>query len=57
MSYQRSCHCGQIKFVVEGTLTGAMSYNCSFCQRKGSLMWFVPRDNLSLLTKTSTLAT
>ncbi len=50
MNYQGSCHCGHIKFEVEGTLTGAMSCNCSFCQRKGSLMWFVPRDSLMLLT-------
>lgn len=28
-----------------------MSCNCSICQRKGSLLWFVPRDNLKLLTR------
>ncbi len=27
-----------------------MSCNCSICQRKGTLMWFVPRENLHLLT-------
>ena len=27
-----------------------MSCNCSICSRKGSLLWFVPRDNLTLLT-------
>lgn len=50
MNYQGSCHCGRIAFEVEGTLEGAMSCNCSICQRKGSLMWFVPRDKLNLLT-------
>ncbi len=25
-----------------------MSCNCSICQRKGALMWFVPRDQLHL---------
>lgn len=50
MNYRGSCHCGNIKFEVEGTLTGAMSCNCSICQRKGALMWFVPRDSLKLLT-------
>ena len=50
MKYRGSCHCGRIAFEVEGTLDGAMSCNCSICQRKGSLMWFVPRDNLDLLT-------
>ena len=50
MRYQGSCHCGHIAFEVEGTLTGAMACNCSLCQRKGSLMWFVPRERLHLLT-------
>lgn len=50
MIYKGSCHCGQIAFQVEGTLAGAMSCNCSICQRKGSLMWFVPREQLQLLT-------
>ena len=27
-----------------------MSCNCSICQRKGSLLWFVPRDSMHLLT-------
>jgi len=27
-----------------------MSCNCSICQRKGSLLWFVPREKLRLLT-------
>ena len=50
MLYQGSCHCGHVAFEVEGTLTGAMACNCSLCQRKGSLMWFVPRERLTLLT-------
>lgn len=48
--HQGSCHCGHIKFTVEGELTGAMSCNCSICQRKGALMWFVPRPALQLQT-------
>lgn len=50
MKYRGSCHCGNIAFEVEGELTGAMSCNCSICQRKGILMWFVPRAQLTLLT-------
>lgn len=45
MLYQGSCHCGKLAFEVEGTLGGAMACNCSMCQRKGILMWFVPREN------------
>jgi len=48
MRYQGSCHCGRIKFAVEGEVTGAASCNCSMCQRKGMLMWFVPRAQLQV---------
>jgi hypothetical protein len=57
MVYQGSCHCGKVAFEVEGELAGAMACNCSICQRKGILMWFVPRDSLRLLTDESVLAT
>ena len=57
MKYTGSCHCGRIKFEVEGEIKGAMSCNCSICQRKGSLMWFVPRDQLHLLTPDENAAT
>jgi hypothetical protein len=50
MHYQGSCHCGQIKFEADGDIASAMSCNCSMCQRKGSLMWFVPRSAMHLLT-------
>ena len=50
MKYQGSCHCRRIRFEVEGELTGATACNCSICQRKGILMWFVPRAALRLLT-------
>lgn len=50
MQYEGSCHCGNIAFQVEGTLDGATSCNCSICQRKGALMWFLPRAQLELLT-------
>ncbi|HUG25842.1 GFA family protein [Piscinibacter sp.] len=50
MTHQGSCHCGHIKFEAEGDITSATSCNCSICQRKGTLMWFVPRSALRLLT-------
>jgi hypothetical protein len=37
-------------FEVEGKVDSAMACNCSICSRKGSLMWFVPRERLNLLT-------
>jgi hypothetical protein len=57
MHYTGSCHCGRIAFEVDGELTGAMSCNCSMCQRKGALLWFVPRAALKLTTPESDIAT
>jgi hypothetical protein len=39
-----------VKFEAEGDIISATSCNCSICQRKGSLLWFVPRGALRLLT-------
>ncbi|MES2978368.1 MAG: GFA family protein [Pseudomonadota bacterium] len=50
MTHVGSCHCGRIKFEAEGDITSAMACNCSICQRKGSLLWFIPRTALKLLT-------
>jgi hypothetical protein len=57
MKYKGSCHCGKVAFVVEGELNGAMACNCSMCSRKGSLMWFVPREQFRLLTPEKDLGT
>lgn len=50
MKYKGSCHCGRIAFEAEGDLNGAIACNCSMCSRKGSLLWFVPRNRFRLLT-------
>ncbi len=57
MNYRGSCHCGKIAFEVEGEITSALACNCSICSRKGSLLWFVPRQQLRLLTPEADLAT
>lgn len=57
MKSKGSCHCGRIAFEVDGKPDKAMSCNCSICQRKGSLLWFVPRDTLHLLTPESNAST
>jgi hypothetical protein len=48
--YKGSCHCGQVAYEVEGTIESALACNCSMCRRKGSLLWFVPRDKMKLET-------
>ncbi len=57
MQYRGSCHCGRVAFEVEGEIDSALSCNCSICQRKGSLLWFVPREQLKLLTPENNAAT
>jgi hypothetical protein len=50
MKYEGSCHCGKVAFEVDGEIDRGLSCNCSMCSRKGSLLWFVPRENLTLLS-------
>lgn len=57
MHYQGSCHCGKVAFEVDGEIPEVLACNCSMCQRRGSLLWFVPRDHLKLTTPVESLGT
>jgi len=57
MIYKGSCHCGKVSFQVEGELGPVIECNCSHCSRKGYLLWFVPRQKLTLNSPESELAT
>jgi len=52
-----SCHCGAIRFSVEGEIDKAIECNCSHCSRKGFLLWFVPRPSLTITSGTDKLTT
>lgn len=56
-THKGSCHCGRIAFEVEGEIDSGLACNCSICSRKGSLLWFVPREKLKLLTTESDMST
>ena len=56
-THQGSCHCGKVAFEVDGDIDSGLACNCSICQRKGSLLWFVPRAQLRLTTGENALAT
>jgi hypothetical protein len=56
MAHKGSCHCGRIAFEVEGDFSEVLECNCSHCQRKGLLLWFVPRDKLTLQTPKENLS-
>ena len=57
MKHKGSCHCGNVAFEVEGDIDRALACNWSMCQRKGSLLWFTPRENLKLLSPEDAAAT
>jgi len=57
MKYKGSCHCGKVSFEVEGEIKSALACNCSICLRKGSLLWFVPRTELHLLSSEDAAST
>ena len=55
--YKGGCHCGRIAFEVAGSIEHVMDCNCSMCQRRGGLLWFVPRSAMRLTTPESSLWT
>lgn len=57
MHYTGSCQCGQVAFEVEGEIDSGLACNCSMCGRRGSLLWFVPRERFVLKTPESAMAT
>jgi len=57
LKYKGSCHCGKVAFEAEGEITSGLACNCSICQRKGSLLWFVPKEKFRLLTPESAAST
>lgn len=57
MSHQGSCHCGAVRYEVEGSFDQVIECNCSHCSRKGYLLWFVPKSAVKLQAAEGTLGT
>jgi hypothetical protein len=57
MKQHGSCHCGTIKFEAEGEFKDVLECNCSHCQSKGYLLWFIPKEKFHLKTPESNLST
>ncbi|AOY00052.1 GFA family protein [Jeongeupia sp. USM3] len=57
MTHRASCHCGRIAFEVDGEIGPVTACNCSICQRRGHLLWFVPRASVRLLTPEADMST
>ena len=55
--YTGSCHCGAIRFEIEGELTGMVHCNCSMCIRRSAVMHYVEPANFTLRSGQEQLAT
>ena len=51
------CHCGRVRFEVQGTPDDVSECNCSVCTRKAYLHWIVPRAAFQLVAGEDDLAT
>ena len=51
------CHCGRVRFEVQGTPDDVSECNCSVCTRKAYLHWIVPRAAFQLVAGENDLAT
>ena len=47
--YEGGCHCGRVRFRVQGDLANASECNCSICTMKGIIHLVVPRARFELL--------
>jgi hypothetical protein len=48
MTHHGSCHCGNVRFAVEGEIDTTLACNCSICSRKGALLWATQRQSFRL---------
>jgi hypothetical protein len=51
-----SCHCGRIRLRLDAEPEQAIECNCSHCSRKGLILAFVPRDQLSVEARDEDMA-
>jgi len=49
-TYQGGCHCGRVRFRVQGDLAHVSDCNCSMCAKKGFLHLIVPLTQFELLS-------
>jgi hypothetical protein len=47
--YEGSCHCGKVAWEASIDLANVIDCNCSYCQRKGVILGFIPPDQFKLL--------
>ncbi len=47
-TYEGGCHCGRVRFRVQGDLDDVVVCNCSICTMKGFIHMIVPRQQFEL---------
>lgn len=47
--YTGGCHCGAVRYEVKVDLAKTMTCNCSYCEKKGFILAFVPKENFVLM--------
>ena len=55
--YEGGCHCGPVRFIVDGDLATATLCNCSICLKKGFVHLIVPPADFELSRGREQLAT
>lgn len=48
MLYRGSCHCKAVSFEVDVDLENPITCNCSYCQKRGSILAFTAEQNFTL---------
>jgi hypothetical protein len=49
-TYDGGCHCGAVRYRVTMPLEGAITCNCSICQKTGTTLAFAPATSFELVS-------
>lgn len=55
--HEGSCHCGAIRFELEGDIDAALACDCSMCRRRGSLLRFIQPGHFTLRSDPDAVST
>jgi hypothetical protein len=55
--YEGGCHCGRVRFIVEGDLATSVVCDCSICSKKGFIHLIVPPEDFQLVSGGDDLST
>jgi len=57
--HRATCHCGTVELLLDlpDGIVDPRRCDCSMCRRRGSLLWFAPREAFQLTTDPADVAT